>query len=164
MLIIVEWTFFVKEGPFGRMATGTVAKFVPFDVKRYPKPSAYRLARVPAVAPAERAKEDLRLSFLPLRARGRLPDLFPRKAKMRRNFFARIKGIPALRKTRKEHIPSWRRATARVCKQTVPGARIPVRALSFSRFSHAGRFLRRFLPTQKAARIGNRSGCLICTF
>ena len=40
-----------------------------------------------------------------------------------------------MRKTRKEHVPPWRRATTRVCKQTVPGACIPVRALSSSRFS-----------------------------
>ena len=48
---------------------------------------------------------------------------------------------PGVRKTRKEHLPSWRRATARVCKQTVPGARIPVRALSFSRFSQSRKSL-----------------------
>ena len=44
---------------------------------------------------------------------------------------------PGVRKTRKEHVPSWRRATTRVCKQTVPGACIPVRALSRSRFSQS---------------------------
>ena len=44
---------------------------------------------------------------------------------------------PGVRKTRKGHVPPWRRATTRVCKQTVPGACIPVRALSRSRFSQS---------------------------
>ena len=44
---------------------------------------------------------------------------------------------PGVRKIAERRRSSWRRATARVCKQTVPGARIQVRALSRSRFSQS---------------------------
>ncbi len=68
---------------------------------------------------------------------------------------------PGVRKTRKEHLPSWRRATARVCKQTVPGARIPVRALSFSRFSQSRKSLlyaQKSFPHSRSLRRKNPEG------
>ena len=45
---------------------------------------------------------------------------------------------PGVRKIAERRRSSWRRATARVCKQTVPGARIPDSTFLFRVFRRAG--------------------------
>ena len=62
-----------------------------------------------------------------------------------------VKGIPALRKTRSRK-SAYRNASAGDGLLANPRSRpAPWRDVLFPCFSHAGRFLRRFLPIQKAA-------------
>ena len=134
--------------------------------KVLPKPSACRLARDSPGPRAEQVKEDQafpsscserseprQIYFRATRKCG--GDFYAQKQETEQVKVKRckgvVKGIPALRKTRSRK-SAYRNASAGDGLLANPRSRpAPWRDVPFPCFSHAGRFLRRFLPIQKAA-------------